>query len=295
MAFVSFVDVDPAQEQQFFKGLTPDSRFLYSKMKYKTSLFSAKKKRSLALRSLLPQISFLWSALSSGEKYAWTVSGSYSGLNGWRQFVAEQSIRLKLGLSVPNTPSNYHNAWYGHLSIGGSATQIKIAQYHPAGYYVHKKVVGFKKVYAPVFVQENMSLPLQIGISYRCDLTPSGGTQYAKYYAIVRSSYQGVDRENVVEINLTNDGAWHTATATLSSSLGYVIGYTLYIHVFGYTGDVYFDHVKAIHGAVNWARDKNCYDINVTFTNQFYQIPKHWVALELPSGAVYDSDYVDGV
>src|SRR3989304_7988349 len=146
MAFVSYVDLDPAQEQQFFSGLTPDSRFLYSKVKKKTGLFSAKKKKTLALRSLLPQISELWAGLSAGEKTAWTTAGSYAVLNGWGAFVAEQSIRLKLGLSVPGLPSNYHNSWYGHLSIWGAATQIKIAQYHPAGYYIHRKVVGLKRV-----------------------------------------------------------------------------------------------------------------------------------------------------
>jgi hypothetical protein len=471
MAFVSYVDLDPAQEEQFFRGLTPDSRFLYAKVKKKTGLFSAKKKKSLSLRSMLPQISELWAGLSAGEKTAWTTAGGYAVLNGWRAFVAEQSIRLKLGLSVPGASSIYHNSWYGHLSIGGSATQIKIAQYHPAGYYVHRKVAGFKKVYAPVFVQESIGLPLQIGISYKANLSavswsapvllssysesnyddsfyldsaddgryrgqsflnvdqknldsckfylkttngyrPTGGlraylyahtgtygsssglptgaplatsdlvsgaslptslslvsftfsgaqkivlsasthyciilkninddgvvqvgsdtssssasgstihsndgstwyadasgfvatifyvygvspiSSYAKFYAVVLSSYQGVDRENIVEINFTNDNAWHIATATLSSSLGYVFGYTLYIHIFGYTGDFYFDHVKAIHGSVNWARDKNCYDINVAFTNQYYQVPKNWAAIELPAGSVYDSDYIDGI
>jgi len=68
MAFVSYVDLDPAQEEQFFHGLTPDSRFLYSKVKKKTGLFSAKKKKTLALRSLLPQISELWAGLSAGQK-----------------------------------------------------------------------------------------------------------------------------------------------------------------------------------------------------------------------------------
>ena len=295
MAFVSYVDINPADEKKFFSGLTPDSRYLYSKVKKKTGLFSAKKKKALTLRSMLPTIAELWADLTTEQKTAWTTAGAYVPLNGWRAFVAEQSIRLKLGLSVPGAPSIYHNSWYGHLAIGGAATQIKIAQYHPAGYYIHRKVAGLKKVYAPVFVEEAVSLPLQIGMSYRADLTPTGPTQYAKFYAVVLSSYQGVDRENVVEINFINDGAWRTVTATLSSALGYVFGYTLYIHIFGYTGDLYFDQIKAIHGAVNWARDKNCYDINVAFTNQFYQIPKHWVAIELPQGAVYDSDYIDGI
>jgi hypothetical protein len=295
MAFVTFVDINPADEQQFFSALKPDSQFLYSKIKIKTALYSAKKKKSISQRSMLPQISALWAGLSTAEKDEWTDSGTLNGLNGWRSFVAEQAVRIKLGLSVPGAPPYFHNAWYGHLSIAGGASEIKIAQYHPAGYYVHKKVTGKKGLYAPVFLQENMGLPLQIGISYRCDLTPVGGVQRARMYAVVKSSYQGVDRENIVEINFTNDSNWHIASATLSTSLGYVTGYTLYIEIFGYSGDVYFDQVKAIHGAVNWARDKYCYDINVAFTNQYYQIPKHWVAVELPTGATYDSDYVDGI
>jgi hypothetical protein len=295
MAFVTYVDIDAPQEELFFSGLTQDSRFLYSKIKKKTTLFSAKKKKAFALRSLLPQLGAAWALLTTPEKTAWTASGVYSNLNGWRQFVAEQSIRIKLDLSWPNIPSIYHNSWYGHLAIGGSATQIQIAQYHPAGYYIHRKVPGVKGLYAPIFIQENMSLPLTIGLSYKCLLTPTGPSQFAKFYAVVRSSYQGIDRENVVEINLNLDGNWHIETAVLSQTLGYFTGYTLYFHIFGYTGDVFFDHVKALHGAVNWARDKNCFDINVTFTNQYYQIPKHWVALELPSGAEYDSDYIDGM
>jgi hypothetical protein len=256
-------------------------------------LFSAKKKKVLSARSFLPQIASLWSVLSSPDKFLWTTTGAYSNLNGWRAFVAETSIRLKLGLSVPNTPVTSHQGWVGHLSIGGSAQQIQIAQYHPSSYYVSQKVVGKKGLYAPVLVSESISLPLTIGISYRANLTAVGGSQYAKFYAIVRSSYQGVDRENVVEINFINDDDWHIETSVLSSSLGYIIGYTLYIHIFGYTGDVYFDNVKATHGAVNWVRDKNCNNIRQSFTNQYYQIPKHWVALELPSGAVYNSDYID--
>jgi len=293
MAFVSYVDINPADEQQFFGQLQPDSRFLYSKIKVKTGLFSAKKKKAIALRSLLPQISLLWAGLTTLQKTAWTTAGSYCGLNGWRTFVAEQSIRIKLGLSVPNVPSNFHNAWIGHLSVQAPATQIQIAQYHPAGYYVHKKVKGFKRVYAPVFVQESMTLPLQIGISYCANLAVVGGSPRARFYATVRSSYQGVDRFTDVEINFVNDGVWHTATANLASVVGYVIGYTLYIELFDYNGDFYFDVVKAIHGAVNWVRDKYCSDIDKTFSNQFYQIPKHWIALELPDGANYYSDYIE--
>ncbi len=293
MAKVSYIDIDPATEQKFYEGLTPRSQFLYSRLAQKTTLFSAKKIHSLKSRSLLPIISDLWTALTPTEKTLWSTTGAYTGLNGWRSFVAETSIRLKLGLSVPNVPVNSHHAWVGHINIGGSASEIQIAQEHPTQYYIHKKVTGKKGLYAPVLVNEQIALPLQIGISYKANLSAVGGIQLAQFYAVVRSSYQGVERENIVTIPFTPSIDWTIVTATLSDSLGYVIGYTLYIHILGYTGDLYFDNVKAIHSGVNWVRDKNCTNIKQTFTNQYYQIPAHWVALVLPVGSVYDSDYVD--
>lgn len=293
MANASYQDINPADEQKFFGVLTPQSQFLYSRIKKKTAIFSAKKIHNLTGRSFLPLIASTWAGLTAPQKAFWTTVGAYSGLNGYRAFTAETSIRLKLGLSVPNVPAITHLAWIGHLNISGSATQIKIAQEHPSAYYVHKKVVGKKGLYAPVLVQESMSLPLQIGISYKSNLTATGATQRARFYAILRSSYQGVDRENLVEIPFNAVQDWSIETASISQTLGHFIGYTLYIELYGYTGDLYFDNVKVVHSSVNWARDKNCSNIKQAFSNQYYQIPNHWVALELPSGAVYDSDYVD--
>jgi len=295
MAFTSYIHIGGVNEEQFFSAVDNHSRYLYSKIKRKTVFYSAKKKKSVSARSLLPQISALWNSLTYPQQILWTFAGSQCGLNGFRAFVSETSIRLKLGLSVPNTPSNYHNGWYGHIKIQSPAIQIQLAQYHPNSYYINKKVPGVKGLYAPVLITEPMALPLKIGISYRCDLTPVGASQYAKFYAVVRSSYQGVDRENICEINMTIDGTWHQDFSTIYTTLGHVIGYTLYFHIYGYRGDVYFDNLICQHSGVNWARDKNCSDIRATFSNQYYQIPNHWVATVLPDGAEYDSDYIDGI
>lgn len=294
MAYHTYVDISTSDAQKFFKALTPDSQFLYSKVKRKTGLFSSLKKLRLSERSLLPQISLLWSALTPTEQLAWKTAGSYAGMTtGWRAFVQEQCARIVRGLSVPNSPSNYHLGLVGRLHIGGSATQIHIAQYHPMHYYVHHRVTGKKGLYAPVLVTEPITLPIQIGFSYKSDLTSLGGSPYALFYIEIYSSYQGVDRVNVLEIPLTPSIGWNTVLESISGVLGYVKGYAVFIHIFGYSGDFYFDHVKILHGGTNWARDKECSRIQQTFTNQYYQIPAHWVALELPSGSWYASDYVD--
>jgi len=292
MAFHTYVDISTSDAQKFFKGLTPDSQFLYSKAKRKTGLFSRQKILNLTERSLLPQCSALWGALSPTEQTLWKTCASYAGMTtGWRGFVQETCARILRGLSVPNTPSIYHQGVVGHLHIGGSATQIQIAQYHPNSYYVNARVAGKKKLYKPVLVTEPISLPIQIGFSYKSNLTTLGGSPYSLFYIEVYSSYQGIDRTTTLKISLTASTGWTTVLQSISGIFGYVKGYAVFIHIFGYTGDLYFDHVKILHGSVNWARDKECAYINQTFTNQYYQIPAHWVALELPSGAWYASDY----
>ena len=293
MAFVSYVDIDPAQESTFFKIATAQDRFSYSRIRKKTSFFSRHKRFLLLNKSLLPQIATLWAGLSTAEKNAWTTAGAFNYLNGWRTFVAEMSIRIKLGLSTSYTPSNFHQGWFGHLTIASPANEIKIAQYHPAYYYVRHKVAGIKGLYEPVKVNEPITLPITIGLSYYSDLVASLPNPYAKFYIIVRSSYQGIDRENVCEIDIDAVSDWKAVTATITQVYGYVIGYTAYIHIYGYRGDFYFDNVKLYHSSVNWARDFKCSDINASFSNTYYQIPKNWVELELPSGALYDSDYID--
>lgn len=293
MTKTAYIDLTTPEEEAFFKHLQPQDRFVNSRVVKKISFFSRNKKTKLKYRSLLPQIAELWNNLSTEQKALWTTAGSYCGLNGYRCFTAEMSIRLKLEMSTNYTPSIYHQAWFGHLIIANPAQQIKIAQYHPSKYYVNQKVKGTKSQYSPVFVEEKLSLPLEIGLSYCSDLTAVGGAQYIKFYAIVLYSYQGITREEVLQIDLDSKCDWKKATATLNDVIGYVIGYTLYIHIYGYTGDFYFDNIICKHNGTNFARDKNCTDINFTFSRAYYQIPKNWAGVEIPSGAVYDSDYRD--
>jgi len=84
---------------------------------------------------------------------------------------------------------------------------------------------------------------------------------------------------------------WKTDNATLSSVLGVVSSYNLYIHLYKVRGTLLFDNPKAEHSAQNWVRDPYCKNIGQSFTKAFYQIPKHWAAVILPVGSDYDSYY----
>jgi hypothetical protein len=324
MAQTSFIDLDPEEEDLFFKSLTSQDRFKYPRITRKLVLFSVKRKKGLSQRSFLPAIAELWNAFSAAEKEAWSDAaviqkelhdifdfvaenafyglspfgianyGKYfilSNLNGWRLFVQDQSIRIKNDIAGVATPSLLHQAWVGYLNVEAPATKIKIAQYHPRSYWVSKKVYGKKGMYVPIEITEDLGLPLKIQLNYKSNLTSTGAGSYAKFYAEVRSSYQGVDRFTDLEIPLDLIADWKEADTTLTTVPGYVIGYTLYFHLYNLQGSLYFDNVKVEHSSQNWCRDPLCKNINEGFTKAFFQIPKHWVAVELPDGATYESFY----
>jgi len=288
MAKVSYVDVLPGAEAQFFSGVRSSDRFTYSRLAKKIVYYTKKSVKGVTQRSLLPQISALWSGFSAGEKTAWDNAGDICNLTGWQLFVQDQCIRIKNEIAGVATPSLLHQSWVGNLHIAAPATEAKIIQIHPHFYWVSQKIIGKKSMYQPVLVTEDLALPLSISINYSSSLTPSGGENFAKFYARFWYSYQGVDRYYDLEIPLDYSTVWETNTITLTTLISYVIRYDLLIHIKGLQGDLYFDNIKSEHSGQNWVRDPFCKDINQGFTRAFYQIPKHWAGVILPEGAFFN-------
>lgn len=293
MAKVEYVDILPATSELYYRSLTAQDRFTHSRITKKQTVYSRKRKAGVSARSLLPEIASAWNLLSQVEKDAWTSAGAERNLNGYRLFVQDKSARIINDIAGNATPSLLHQSWVGKLDIQAPASELKIAQFHPNFYWVSKKVTGKKGMYEPVKVTEGFSLPLTISLNYYGDYVSVGAGSFVKFYAVVWSSYQGVDRQTVLEIPLSSNYDWENATATLSSVIGHVIGYTLYFHMYNVQGTIFIDNVKATHSGQNWVRDTFCEDILQGFTRAFYQIPDHWAAEILPAGAIYDSVYLD--
>lgn len=324
MARVSFIDLDPEEEDLFFSNLTPQDRFTSPRITQKVVLISKKRIKGLTQRSLLPQVAEAWGLLTAEEKSDWGDAASAakacsnpsslildnaffgqatfgiayfgknvfsSSLDGWRLFVQDKIARIKNGLSGNATPSLLHQSWVGYLYIEAPATEIKIAQYHPREYWISQKVYGKKGMYSPVEITEDFSLPLDLSLSYKSDLVSQGAGSFAKFYAVIRSSYQGVDRFTNAEISLDLSTDWKSATVTLPTVQGYVIGYTLYFHLYNLRGTLWCDNISAVHSGQNWVRDPYCNDLFEGFTRAFYQVPKHWVYVENPAGSEFGSIY----
>lgn len=239
--------------------------------------------------SLFKFLSPYWRALTSEQKEVWSEASQHSALSNWQLFISDNSARIRNSLSLSVPPSELWQVRTGRLLIESPATEIILKQEHPQNYFVAQKIVGASWKYQLVNILETFSLPLELVFRYKSNLSAVGGTQIARYYARVWSSYQGQDIYNDVVIDIQPSTDWVIESETISNIRGIIIGYTLYLEIVGYTGEVLFDNIRAIHSGSNWARDPRCDDITKQFIKGFAVVPPFWIPVSLPSGASFST------
>lgn len=308
MAKTGQVDITPGLEDSYYSELQTMDRFIIPRIKPKKGILSRRRKRLIRQRSLLPQISTLWTNLSDAQQQAWKDTDPHSQQHGWREFVSDTALRIQLELAGVATPNEYHHGLVGKILIQAPAEEIKLAQYHPASYWVYRKVEGKDSMFEPSEVTESFATPLIIAISFKSDLTSTGEGSFAKFYGTVRHLYQGQNLDYNLEIDIPLQSAWDRIESALykisyyghnqyawkgygEEYLGPVIFYDLYIHLYKVTGTLLIDNIKAEHSAANWVRDPFCEAIDRTFNRQFYLIPDNWKGITVPTGAAYSSIY----
>lgn len=291
MAKISFLDLPVGFEDDFKKALAPGDRFTYSSIKTSANRISRYRKKAMLAKNLIPLISPVWQGLTQGERDAWNEAGLHSNTSGWILFLRDKSARVANDIEGYASPENLYQVRVGNIFLEGDATNALIAQIHPNEYYVQRKKKGTASQLEQVKITENFALPLNIEISYKTDMASVAENSFAKFYVRVFSSYQGRDIETDLTLNFGLSDNWTRITNSLNSVLGLVRSYIMYIEVYGVQGNLWFDNIVVEHSGHNWARDPFCYRIHQDFTKQFYQIPKHWSAVELPEGAFYQSIY----
>jgi hypothetical protein len=239
--------------------------------------------------SLFKYLSPYWRALTDMEKQVWRDAAVPSGLTGWTLFISDNAARIKNSLTFPVPPSDLWQVRAGRLVIEAPASEIILQQIHPQKYLVAQKIPGTPWKQRLVEIAETFGFPLTLAIRYKSDLTPEGGTQSARYYARVWTSYQGQDVYYDFEIPFSESTDWTYEEIEATVPRGIIIGYTLFLEIVGYRGTLMFDNIRAIHGGTNWARDPRCDDISKTFSKAFALVPPFWVPVSLPSGASYSS------
>lgn len=280
------------------------------------------KKKDFANQSLFKLLAPYWRELTETEKDVWREAGVYSGISGWQLFISDNAARLKNDLELSVPPSDLWQVRAGRFVIQSPATEIILKQEHPQSYLILQKIVGTPWKKEMVTLTENFSLPLQLTIRYKSNLVPvsngiptgdevnfalheyieptgdevnfalinyGGGNSRARYYAKVWTSYQGKDIYTDFNVELSENTDWTIGTITTSGLRGILIGYTLYFEIVGYTGELLFDNIRAVHGGTNWALDPRCDQINKQFTKSFALVPPFWVPVSLPEGAQFYS------
>jgi hypothetical protein len=293
MAKTSYIELDDPTRVLYFGPLTSGDRFVFPRIRRKSLLLSRSRLKGLTNKTLLPQIAAAWAALDDTAKAAWSTAGAYFNKSGWHYFTAQQSLRLKNGFSGIGLTSIYHQAKVGYINIQSPATSATLAQFHPAMYWISKPVKGKKSMRELVQIQENITLPFTLGVSIKTNLTAAGGSPLARFFAKILYTYQGrnIFHEESFILDLVHD--WQILSSVLSEAPGPVISYNLYIELIDVQGELWFDNVKAIHAAQNWARDPYCSGIKTEFTKAFVQVPKNWAPEVLPDGAFYDSIFIE--
>lgn len=291
MAKTSVLTIPPGLDTTYFKSLQSGDRFIIPHIKVKRVFTSRSRKKGLTQKSLMVSLAPVWAGFTDEVRTAWNTAGLECDMSGWKLFIQDTSVRMANDIAGYADPNTLYQSKVGKIEIEAPAIGLTLLQLHPESYYINRKVTGTRSEYSPVLVRESLSLPVNIAISYKSNLTSAGSDPLAKFYIIIYSNYQGRTIENLCEIPFALVHDWERLTASISGVIGQFRGYTAFIKIQDCRGTLLFDNVDIIHGGMNWARDPFCNSIQTTFTKAFYQIPKNWAPEEIITGAFYRSVY----
>lgn len=291
MAKTQSIEVAPELTNLYNAAIERSDPFVFGTAQAHKSLPPDSRKKVLREQSLFRFLSPIWRELTTEQKQVWKDAAVYNNISGWQLFISDNAARIRSSLPLDVPPSDLWQVRAGYLTIESPATELILKQEHPQSYWVAQKVVGAPWKKTLVSLVENFSLPLEISIRYKSDLTPVGGTQSARYFARIWTSYQGQDIYTDLDINFDPSTDWTYAENEEAAIRGILLGYTLYLEIVGYTGTLLFDNIRAIHGGSNWALDPRCDAINQTFTKAFAIVPPFWIPTSLPSGSSFSSQF----
>jgi hypothetical protein len=291
MAKVSYSIIPEDLAPFYKKTLTFGNRLTLPRVRRYRAFMSRNQKKGFSARSLLPEVSSIWDAMTPQEKAPFIEKALTERRTGFKYLLRDYALRKANNLSGYFSPEQYWGLEVGKIVLQGTATNIKIAQLHPRNYLIKRKKSGTISQFNLIKITEDFGLPLTIGVSYKSNLTASGSTPKARFYASILFHYQGreIYQDLSCQFDLVSD--WTRVTATLENVFGVPKGYTAYIELEDVQGTLYFDNVDLIHSGINWARDKFCDNIRQAFTGSFFEVPRHWVGVDVPLGAFFDSFY----
>lgn len=230
-----------------FCNVGKNRRFLCRRTKYNLKQFTK-----------LFSVAYAWNALSQAVKDAWYSAGDASGINGYALYTQDKIYRIMNSLAGSATPSVYHQYKIGHIKIESPANSAKLTEQH---------------ITACV-------LPADLKISYRSNLTASGGSPSAKIIFKTLRFYSGQNIEEEHEISLDLIHAWETKNLNIPVKDGIMGNWSISVELNDVIGDLYFDNLNLTFNATIQNHDPFC---------DFF--PKYFIQDDVGSGVTVESIY----
>lgn len=268
-----------------------NDRFFFVSLRRKPGAYSVRRKKIVTQNSLLPQISEAWNNLQQSAKDEWATAAEVDAQRSFRLFVQEFAQSYQYQLDPPQLPSLFAQNNVGRCVISFPAAGFLLKQEHPFEYEIVRNVTGKRSMQYIETVREWLSFPFIIGISWKTNLEPVGTDPFAGFYVEVLSHYQGRDIYTPTYITFGASDEWQRTEIEVQRPIGLIKGYTAYIDVNGYQGELDFDNVLLQHSGQNWARDFRCNNIQTNYTRAFQQVARNWESVIAPSGFLYGSVY----
>jgi len=199
-----------------------------------------------------------WAALDQAEQDAWYTAGDTIGLNGYSLFTQDTVYRLMNSLVGSATPSIYHTYKIGHIKIESLANSAQLTESHITP----------------------LTLPVDLKISYRSNLSSDGANPYAKIIFKTLRFYSGRNIEETHEISLDLIHGWETKNLNIPVKDGIMGNWSIIIKLNDVTGNLYFDNILVEFLGTIQNRDPFC-----------EHFPKYWRKDDVGDGVTVESIY----
>lgn len=268
-------------------------------------------KERLRAQSPLKTAGVIWAGLTDLQRNDWSTVAQAYALTGWQLFVqrgTEQQLRGPTELGAysyaaayygygsdeeNNNPGEFANYKAGHFQILSNPGEIILQQNHPQNYNIRRRIPQSLQVFETVSVEEQLLLPLTIGVSYRTMMEEAGASPNIEFYARIEYDDGGSSAYDEQGFTLELEHGWTRETLIITSAPGDILGYSLCFRFTDVIGDIAFDNIESTHTATNWAIDPFCNDVAPVYLPQWGDINHTWASSASDTEAILRTVKID--
>ena len=179
-------------------------------------------------------------------------------------------------LKESNTPDVLWSGLCSRFYVDASSRTVEWQQHHPQNYTIRKLMGGGGKVYRNYDIEEVVTLPLQVALSYCCTMETAGTSP--RIEAVVQLDYDNngttATAEYTREIGLQAN--WQRIAIDIPDAPGVVSGYRIGLRFTDTIAMLLIDRLRCYHTGANWAIDPECEDMQFDLAETYKNVLKPW-------------------